>query len=265
MLAEGALAAIRTAGPFEVPWSVGLLPDGSFLVTGGRALQHVRVNADTIAIQGIPSVLYVGHGGLLDIAVDPEFEQSVYLSRAPDGLDPGPRPEQIGRLALSGDGYLYLARRPLGRARAQDLSRRVHRPHQDRRNGPEAALVGRRAGPQGGDELNLFARARRPLATFGDYQGHPIAVNSEQPGTDAAIVLGRAVSLAVETQPATTELWVGAGRWSVLPHCGTEQRRCGIIDAAGTLCPDRRRGGALYRSSDRMPSRKQRRWPAGVC
>lgn len=45
-------------------------------------LQHVRVNADTIAIQGIPSVLYAGHGGLLDIAVDPEFEQShlVYLS-----------------------------------------------------------------------------------------------------------------------------------------------------------------------------------------
>ena len=55
------------------------------LVPGDRAagrLQHVRVNADTIAIQGIPSVLYVGHGGLLDIAVDPEFEQSqlVYLS-----------------------------------------------------------------------------------------------------------------------------------------------------------------------------------------
>lgn len=83
VLTEGALAAIRTAGPFEVPWSVGLLPDGSFLVTErpGR-LQHVRVNADTIAIQGTPSVLYVGHGGLLDIAVDPEFEQShlVYLS-----------------------------------------------------------------------------------------------------------------------------------------------------------------------------------------
>ena len=43
VLAEGELAAIRAAGPFEVPWSVALLPDGSFLVTErpGR-LQHVR-------------------------------------------------------------------------------------------------------------------------------------------------------------------------------------------------------------------------------
>ncbi len=60
MLAEGDLAAVRTAGPFEVPWSVALLPDGSFLVTErpGR-LQHVR-SMPTPSISGIPPVLYVG-------------------------------------------------------------------------------------------------------------------------------------------------------------------------------------------------------------
>ena len=285
VLAEGALAAIRTAGPFEVPWSVGLLPDGSFLVTErpGR-LQHVRVNADTIAIQGIPSVLYAGHGGLLDIAVDPEFEQShlVYLSylqgeetastirvmraRFDDDNDtltdqviifegsPGPRPEQIGgRLALSGDGYLFIS---LGDRwdgpRAQDLSdtagsiARIKTDGMVPEDNPFIATPGARSeiwsyghrnpqglafdratgqlwsdehGPQGGDELNLVRPGGNygwPVATFGvDYQGHPIAVNSEQPGTELPVhywvpLSVAPSSLAVETQPATTELWVGA-------------------------------------------------------
>jgi glucose/arabinose dehydrogenase len=285
VLADGALAAIRAAGPFEVPWSVGLLPDGSFLVTErpGR-LQHVRVNADTIAIQGIPSVLYAGHGGLLDIAVDPEFEQShvVYLSylhgeetastirvmRARFDADndtladqtiifegsPGPRPEQIGgRLALSGDGYLFIS---LGDRwdgpRAQDLSDtagsivRIKTDGTVPEDNPFVATPGARSeiwsyghrnpqglafdratgqlwsdehGPQGGDELNLVRPGGNygwPLATFGvDYQGHPIAVNSEQPGTELPVhywvpLSVAPSSLAVETQPATTELWVGA-------------------------------------------------------
>ena len=86
VLAEGELAAIRAAGPFEVPWSVALLPDGSFLVTErpGR-LQHVRPNADTIAVQNTPAVLYKGHGGLLDIAVDPEFEANSLVASATCG------------------------------------------------------------------------------------------------------------------------------------------------------------------------------------
>lgn len=339
VLAEGALAAIRTAGPFEVPWSVGLLPDGSFLVTErpGR-LQHVRVNADTIAIQGIPSVLYVGHGGLLDIAVDPEFEQShlVYLSylqgeetastirvmraRFDDDNDtltdqaivfegsPGPRPEQIGgRLALSGDGYLFIS---LGDRwdgpRAQDLSDtagsivRIKTDGTVPEDNPFVATPGARSeiwsyghrnpqglafdratgqlwsdehGPQGGDELNLVRPGGNygwPLATFGvDYQGHPIAVNSEQPGTELPVhywvpLSVAPSSLAVETQPATTELWVGAlagemvVQLTLADNCVlTEQRllrhqlgriRDVRVDAAGVLYVLTDGGeGALYR------------------
>lgn len=339
VLAEGALAAIRTAGPFEVPWSVGLLPDGSFLVTErpGR-LQHVRVNADTIAIQGIPSVLYVGHGGLLDIAVDPEFEQShlVYLSylqgeetastirvmraRFDDDNDtltdqaivfegsPGPRPEQIGgRLALSGDGYLFIS---LGDRwdgpRAQDLSDtagsivRIKTDGTVPEDNPFVGTPGARSeiwsyghrnpqglafdratgqlwsdehGPQGGDELNLVRPGGNygwPLATFGvDYQGHPIAVNSEQPGTELPVhywvpLSVAPSSLAVETQPATTELWVGAlagemvVQLTLADNCVlTEQRllrhqlgriRDVRVDAAGVLYVLTDGGeGALYR------------------
>jgi glucose/arabinose dehydrogenase len=339
VLTEGALAAIRTAGPFEVPWSVGLLPDGSFLVTErpGR-LQHVRVNADTIAIQGTPSVLYVGHGGLLDIAVDPEFEQShlVYLSylqgeetastirvmraRFDDDNDtltdqaivfegsPGPRPEQIGgRLALSGDGYLFIS---LGDRwdgpRAQDLSDtagsivRIKTDGTVPEDNPFVGTPGARSeiwsyghrnpqglafdratgqlwsdehGPQGGDELNLVRPGGNygwPLATFGvDYQGHPIAVNSEQPGTELPVhywvpLSVAPSSLAVETQPATTELWVGAlagemvVQLTLADNCVlTEQRllrhqlgriRDVRVDAAGVLYVLTDGGeGALYR------------------
>ncbi len=339
VLAEGTLAAIRIAGPFEVPWSVGLLPDGSFLVTErpGR-LQHVRVNADTIAIQGIPSVLYAGHGGLLDIAVDPEFEQShlVYLSylqgeetastirvmRARFDADndtltdqviifegsPGPRPEQIGgRLALSGDGYLFIS---LGDRwdppRAQDLSdtagsiARIKTDGTVPHDNPFIATPGARSeiwsyghrnpqglafdratgqlwsdehGPQGGDELNLVRPGGNygwPLATFGvDYQGHSIAVNSQQPGTELPVhywvpLSVAPSSLAVETQPATTELLVGAlagemvVQLTLADNCVlTEQRllrhqlgriRDVRVDAAGVLYVLTDGGeGALYR------------------
>lgn len=59
MLVESALAAVRTAGPFDVPWSVAILPDGSFLVTerSGR-LQYLRPEAETHQVSGTPPVLY---------------------------------------------------------------------------------------------------------------------------------------------------------------------------------------------------------------
>ena len=257
VLAEGALAAIRTAGPFEVPWSFARLPDGSFLVTErpGR-LQHVRLNADTIAVQNIPHVLYKGHGGLLDVAVDPEFETSrlIFLSyldgeetastirvlRATFDPDrdtlndvemifegsPGPKLDQIGgRLALTGDGYLFIS---LGDrwdgGRAQDLSDTAGSIVRIRIDGtvpednpfvaqpgarPEIWSYGHRNpqglaydratgqlwsdehGPQGGDELNLVQRGANygwPMATFGTgYEGQPLGVNRHQPGAEPPV------------------------------------------------------------------------------
>jgi aldose sugar dehydrogenase len=156
VLAEGVgLLAERIAGPFDVPWSVGLLPDGTFLVTErpGR-LQHVTQTAGTYSVDGVPPVLYSGHAGLLDVAIDPDFQENgtIYLSyvqgeesasivkvmRAHFDADdetltdqqvifegsPGARPELLGgRIALTPDGYLFLS---LGerwdRDKAQDLS-----------------------------------------------------------------------------------------------------------------------------------------------
>lgn len=286
VLAEGPdPVAERIAGPFDVPWSVALLPDGSFLVTERPGhLQHVRPGADTQPVSGIPDVLYVGHGGLLDIAVDPEFADNrlVYMSYLQGDetassvkvlkaryeendetltdeevifeSSPGASPELLGgRLALTGDGYLFLS---LGdrweREKAQDLSGTAGTIVRIRTDGtipednpfrfregarPEIWSYGHRNpqglafdratgelwsdehGPQGGDELNLIRRGANygwPIATFGvDYSGHPIAVNSEEPGTELPVHYWVPISiapsgLAIETGPSTTEMWIGA-------------------------------------------------------
>jgi glucose/arabinose dehydrogenase len=156
VLAEGShLVAVRLTPDFDLPWSLAFLPDGSFLVTErpGR-LQHVRPGHEAHEVTGTPSVLHDKHGGLLDVAVDPDFTANgiIYLSYLQGDLTestmrvmrarydqhtetladhtvifdgtPGPTTDQIGgRIVVTGDDYLFLT---LGdrwdRTRPQNLS-----------------------------------------------------------------------------------------------------------------------------------------------
>jgi len=67
------------------PWSVALLPDGSFLVTlrVGKLI-HVDSEGKQQEVGGIPDTYYAGQGGFFDIVLHPEYEsnQQVYLSYA---------------------------------------------------------------------------------------------------------------------------------------------------------------------------------------
>ncbi|MCV2882027.1 PQQ-dependent sugar dehydrogenase [Actibacterium sp. XHP0104] len=73
------------------PWGIAALPGGGFLVTerDGR-LRHVGADgAVSAAILGVPEVVARGQGGLLDVALAPDFGSSraIYLSYAkPVGL-----------------------------------------------------------------------------------------------------------------------------------------------------------------------------------
>jgi glucose/arabinose dehydrogenase len=141
VLAEGPqLVSERIAGPFDQPRSVGFLPDGSYLVAErpGRLLL-VGAMGETRAISGVPQVSTVGHGGIIDLALDPNYpnngliyfsylvgsEQSSTIRVMKAQLDengealseqqvlfetsPGLRPDQIGgRIALTPDGHLFL-------------------------------------------------------------------------------------------------------------------------------------------------------------
>ena len=80
--AAGTLAVTEVAGGLEYPWGMAFLPDGRLLVTekpgrlrivsAGGALQEEPV-------LGAPEVWAEGQGGLLDVAVDPDFAQNAFV------------------------------------------------------------------------------------------------------------------------------------------------------------------------------------------
>ncbi len=59
------------------PWSLALLPDGGYLVTE-RPGALLRIDADggRAEVRGLPEVAAVGQGGLLDVALSPDFVDS---------------------------------------------------------------------------------------------------------------------------------------------------------------------------------------------
>lgn len=68
------------------PWGLAFLPDGSMLVTerAGR-LRAVAANGDVSPpLKGLPAMHEVGQGGLLDVALHPQFADNrwIYLSHA---------------------------------------------------------------------------------------------------------------------------------------------------------------------------------------
>lgn len=74
------------AGGLEHPWGAALLPDGDMLVTErpGRLRLVSAEGAVGEPIEGVPDVFAQGQGGLLDVALDPDFatNRTVYLSFA---------------------------------------------------------------------------------------------------------------------------------------------------------------------------------------
>src|SRR4249919_2476926 len=71
------------------PWSVALLPQGGFLVTE-RPGRLRRIGADgavSAPLAGVPAVFAQGQGGLLDVALAPDFAASrrIYFTYAEPG------------------------------------------------------------------------------------------------------------------------------------------------------------------------------------
>jgi glucose/arabinose dehydrogenase len=72
------------------PWGLDFLPDGRILVTEKagrlRIIEKGKLLPDPVT--GVPAVLDKGQGGLLDVAVHPDYAKNgwIYLSLS----DPGP-------------------------------------------------------------------------------------------------------------------------------------------------------------------------------
>lgn len=87
------IKAVKTSGAYHVevlnkdlgrPWGIINLPDGKFLVTDKRGYMNV-ISSDgkqVSKIEGFPKVDSKGQGGMLDVALDPDFKTNnvVYFS-----------------------------------------------------------------------------------------------------------------------------------------------------------------------------------------
>ena len=70
-------------GRFDSPFAMAFLPDGALLVTEKAGTLKLRLPSGEVAtVTGVPAVARGGQGGLLDVAVAPDFARSrvVYLS-----------------------------------------------------------------------------------------------------------------------------------------------------------------------------------------
>ena len=79
---EATFRVVKTVGGLEHPWAVAWLPDGRMLVTE-RPGRMVLVDGDsTMTLSGVPDVWAENQGGLLDVRVAPNYEQSgwIYLT-----------------------------------------------------------------------------------------------------------------------------------------------------------------------------------------
>lgn len=89
------------------PWGMAFLPDGRLLVTERNTGQlHILHTDSTLSspVQGVPEVWARGQGGLMDVALHPEFETTgyVYLSYAKPGAG-GKATTALGRGKLVGN------------------------------------------------------------------------------------------------------------------------------------------------------------------
>ncbi len=104
---HGSLEITPVAQGFEHPWGLAFLPDGRMLVTErpGRLRIVSSDGAVSAPVAGVPAVYSKGQGGLLDVALDPDFATDpwVYLSFSEPGEGGGGTAVARGRLA---DGKL---------------------------------------------------------------------------------------------------------------------------------------------------------------
>ncbi|TVQ27471.1 MAG: PQQ-dependent sugar dehydrogenase [Spirochaetaceae bacterium] len=84
---EHSFRLVREVGGLENPWSLAYLPDGRLLVTERAGRLNIIDGSEKTEVDGLPEIAATGQGGLLDIALHPDFENNglIYYTYAARG------------------------------------------------------------------------------------------------------------------------------------------------------------------------------------
>jgi glucose/arabinose dehydrogenase len=107
-MAKADVEVEAVAGDLSFPWSLAFLPEGGYLVTERDGLlKHVREDGGQTVVPGTPEVFDQGQGGLLDVALAPDFATSreVYLSFSDPSVDGAGTSVYRAKLQPDGDGF----------------------------------------------------------------------------------------------------------------------------------------------------------------
>ncbi|THV15691.1 PQQ-dependent sugar dehydrogenase [Rhizobium rhizophilum] len=98
------LEVTTVAGNLEHPWSVEVLPDGSYVVTErpGR-MRIIRDGKVGEPLRGLPKIAATGQGGLLDVALAPDFAETRRLFFTAAAPGPGGQGTAVFAARLSDD------------------------------------------------------------------------------------------------------------------------------------------------------------------
>jgi len=193
----------------ENPWGLAFLPDGRMMVTEreGR-LRVVAANGQlSQPLGGLPRIAARGQGGLLDVALDPNFaeNQTVYLSFA-ENRGSGQAGTSVARARLNTAGTGLIGTEVIFR----------QEPAYSGGNHFGSRLIFDRSGAlfvTVGDRYNLRAQAQNPENHIGKMirirpQGGAAPGNPEQPGWQPEIwSLGHRNVQGAALHPQTGELW----------------------------------------------------------
>jgi glucose/arabinose dehydrogenase len=108
------IGGVKTATPYEwivisndlsSPWGIASLPDGRLLITQKRGTMKIATTSGKMseAITGIQKVNPSGQGGLLGLAIDPDFEKNRTVYWAFSETQPGGNLTAIAKGKLSAD------------------------------------------------------------------------------------------------------------------------------------------------------------------
>jgi glucose/arabinose dehydrogenase len=100
---EEQFRVVQVVGGLRNPWGMAFLPDGRILITERPGRLKIFADGYMTSVRGLPGISAVSQGGLLDLALHPDYEDNgwIYMSYSSGaGSDLGTR---IARARLQGD------------------------------------------------------------------------------------------------------------------------------------------------------------------